>query len=172
MPVPTADNEQLQQDLESFAPGALAACELYGDEYKADDKEFTEEYQEVLRDLVRKIGANQGMWARRIEVQNKRRNRLYWQGIQRIAWDWKSNQWMIPYSGPVTPGQSGSGDAAERPPILDTTNIYQAYGRTCTAPILSNNPTVRFEAVDPKEPIDIRAASTAEKMRKVIERNN
>ena len=172
----------LQEDLESFAPGALGPSECYGEEWKPEDTEATgegepgvdkvvsAELQEEFRFLCRK-GAEMHRWPRRIEVQNKRRNRLYWAGIQRLAWSWGQFNWQIPYQGPVTPGISQD-DSAERPPILDTTNIYQAYGRVTTAPLVQQNPTVRFFPDDPHQPLDVSGAQTAEKLKLLIERNN
>jgi hypothetical protein len=167
--------QQLQQDLEEFKPGELAPYEPPDDDAEnyepgEGEGEISEALQEELREICRHF-SEQGRWTRRIEVQNRRRNRLYWAGIQRLGWNAKDMMFQIPFSGPTTANGSGS-DAAKRPPVLDTTNIYQRDGRSIIAVLTQNTPNVRFFADDPKNDVDIRSATTSDKLRKVIERNN
>lgn len=167
--------EQLQQDLEKFKPGELAPYEppdpdAANFDCGVEGSELTEDLQEELRSICQRF-SEQGRWARRIEVQNRRRNRLYWNGIQRLAWNSKDYQFQVPFAGPQGPAVQGS-DAANRPPVLDTTNIYQRDGRSIVAVLTQNSPNVRFEPEDPKSTVDIQTAETSEKLRKVIERNN
>src|SRR5665213_1145427 len=114
--------------------------------------------------------AGRDKWLRRWEVQKVRKARFFWRGNQRLVWDGQNGQWQIPYQGGQ--GTNSGSDAADRPKYLDTTNIYQAYGKSVIAALTQNLPSVRFEPDDPKEPLDIQTASAAESLRKIVERNN
>ena len=167
MPVSVVGEQTPPEELLDVLPGEDAPDESLDNSTSAD--EIPEEISNAIKELAKEF-AGRDRWIRRWEIQKVRKNRFFWRGNQRLIWNGQEGAYQItPYQGGSTTWTS---DAADRPQYLDTTNIYQAYGRIVIAALTQNLPSVRFEPSDPDAPLDIQAASAAEKLRKVIERNN
>ena len=71
-------------------------------------------------------------------------------------------------------GSSSQGGAsnADHSDLRYETNIYFGYGRLIIGALAANKPTVRFEPGNPKSSVDIKTAAAAEKVKRLIERNN
>lgn len=123
----------------------------------------------ALKDLVRHFGG-QEMYPRRFEIKEAQKQRNFWRGMQHFLWDARECQWRLPNdyqnSGPSTSATSNQDDPRSE------TNIYYGYGKQIVAALTQSTPSVRFEPEDPLDSQDIQAAYSAEKMRRVIYRDN
>jgi hypothetical protein len=125
--------------------------------------------QSALKDRARKF-CEEDRYSRRLEVQECRRARFFWRGLQHLTWDWKAEGWNV-VGGTPNAGLSaarGSKDSA----VLYVTNIYQAFGLGIQAVLNQSLPSVRFEPQDSNDPADIDTAKAANRMRSIIEHEN
>lgn len=127
-----------------------------------------ENLQAQLVSLARKF-CEEDRYSRRLEVQECRRARFYWRGMQHLYWDYKSEGWQV--LGP-SGGSINTSAKLEESSVLYTTNIYQAFGLTIQAVLTQNMPSVRFEPQDPEDAADIATAKAGERYKKIIEHNN
>lgn len=130
--------------------------------------DLPEELQAQLVSLARKF-CEEDRYSRRLEVQECRRARFYWRGMQHLYWDYKSEGWQV--LGP-SGGSVNTSAKLEESSVLYTTNIYQAFGLTIQAVLTQNMPSVRFEPQDPENPADIATAKAGERYKKIVEHNN
>ena len=122
--------------------------------------------QSVLLSLVRKQTTRDST-ARRVQVLDARTQRFFYRGLQYLAWDAK-DQALVSINGLA----SVTGDADTSASYRQTFNIYQAYAKSFMAVFSQNSPNSRAEADDPKSPLDIAAATEANKARRIIEKQN
>lgn len=136
--------------------------------YGQNGENLPVELQDALKQLC--TGAmEEDRYSRRMEIQESRRARYYWRGMQHLSWNWKSEGWEI-----MGPGGAsiGSYAQAEDSAVLYVTNIYQAFGLSIQAVLTQNIPQVRFEPQKATDPADIDTASAANDLRKIIEHQN
>jgi hypothetical protein len=166
------DEQNTENQEQDFLPGELAPQEGPNyQQYGLSNERLPERLQAELRGLVQHF-SQQEQLERRVEVRKARQGRYFWRGIQHIYWDADNNQFRVMANGSTTAVGNTSSDAASLPDPRRVTNIYQPYGRTIISVLTQNNPTVRFEPEDPTNTRDITAAREADKMRRIIERNN
>lgn len=127
-----------------------------------------QDMQDSLKQLAVKF-MEEDRYSRRLEIQEARRARYFWRGMQHLSWNWKSEGWEIMGPGGAT---MGSYAQAEDSAVLYVTNIYQAFGLSIQAVLTQNMPSVRFEPQKATDPADIDTAAAAEDLRKIIEHQN
>ena len=160
--LPTDGIEEVGQDTTTEPEGM-------GEDYGGDGyPDLPEELQAQLVMLARKF-CEEDRYSRRLEVQECRRARFYWRGMQHLYWDYKSEGWQV--LGP-SGGSVNSSAKLEESSILYTTNIYQAFGLTIQAVLTQNMPTVRFEPQDPENAADIATAKAGQRYKTIVEHNN
>jgi hypothetical protein len=153
--------------------GQLETTEAEGGEQQDDFggdgfPDLPETLQAQLVSLARKF-CEEDRYSRRLEVQECRRARFYWRGMQHLYWDYKSEGWQV--LGPAG-GSINTSAKLEESSVLYTTNIYQAFGLTIQAVLTQNMPSVRFEPQDPEDAADIATAKAGERYKKIVEHNN
>ena len=137
-------------------------------EYGPNMENLPKEIQGALVDLARKF-TEEDRYSRRLEIQECRRARFYWRGMQHLYWDYKSEGWNImgPGGGSLTSTASDQDSS-----VLYVTNIYQAFGLSLEAVLTQNLPSVRFEPEDAQDAADVETAKAANDARKIIEHQN
>jgi hypothetical protein len=133
------------------------------------NKELSDEAKVALQDLCKKY-AESDLYPRRWQLMEARKARYFWKGLQRILWDARGQAWRLFGDQPAS--NQGNGNNADHSDLRYDTNIYFGYGRLVIGALSANNPTVRFEPQNPKASIDIKTAAAAEKVKRLIERNN
>lgn len=137
-------------------------------QYGENNETLPDELQAELKTLARMF-CEEDRYSRRLEIQECRRARFFWRGLQHLYWDYKSEGWQV--FGPAGMGANTTA-AMQDSAVLYVTNIYQAFGLSIMAVLTQNMPSVRFEPQDPNDAADIETAKAAERMRKIIEHQN
>src|SRR5712664_2999879 len=121
----------------------------------------------ALRELVRQY-RQEGIVARRHEIQRIRQARLFWQGLQYAWWNPNDMNWHLPFE------QRFSDDRAleEMPRYQFVTNFYQGFGLSFIAVLSQDVPSVRFYPQSAQSLEDIGAARAASDVAQLIEQNN
>ena len=141
-------------------PGALVGVEV---SYK-EPLELSEDEQNALKELCRKAQLRD-MPARREEVIRIWEHRLFDRGFQHLL-PLRNGGWRLPALGTgYGPGETNSRSIFE-------TNIYNSYLQILESVLTREVPTVRFKPRSADNDADITAASSAEKLKVAIERNN
>src|ERR1017187_981609 len=160
----TADEQENVEEASQFAPGELCPMDATDEKIEiVDDQAGTvEEKETCIKNLATK-SSQRDMTSRRIQIRDVWKNRLFWQGKQRI----------LPYRGGwILAGQVPGMGASDASQDSQETNITLAHGQGIVSALTSGLPSVRFEAQDQSNPAEVSAAENAEKARLLIERNN
>ena len=139
-------------------------------DYGEWNEKLPEELRNELMELDKKFVA-EDRFARRMEVQDARRQRYFWRSLQNLYWDWKNEGWQVygpPGAGVNTAQSSQQNDSA----VLYVTNIYQAFGRSIIAVLTQNTPSTRFFPENPDSEADLSTARAGNKIRRIIEHQN
>jgi hypothetical protein len=160
----TADEQENVEEASQFAPGEL--CPMDATDAKielVDDEAGTVEEKETCIKNLSNKSSQRDLTSRRIQIRDVWKNRLFWQGKQRI----------LPYRGGwVLPGQVAGMGTSDDSQDSQETNITLAHGQGIVSALTSGLPSVRFEAQDQSNPAEVSAAENGEKARLLIERNN
>ena len=164
----TAQEQELQQDLEQKF-GAGEASEVEGQpEYGLNKQHIPEKYQNIFKELAKKC-AQRDMFARIEEVRKAGMQRFYWRGDFDVCYDDTNNSWAIP--GGLGPWGTDGGQDASEVELHYPLNIYQAFGRGFIS-IVGQVPHVRMESAATFSPDGQKVASAADALRKKIESQN
>jgi len=136
--------------------------------YGPNNEKLPQELISALLRISERI-SEEDRYARRVEVQEAKRQRLYWRGLQHLVWDYKNEGWQI--LGPNGANIPGS-KAEDSEVILYVTNIYQAFGLSIQSVLTQNRPSVRAEPQDPNDPADVSTARAGNRYKKIIEHLN
>lgn len=147
--------------VESLPPGSLIGA----DWSRKPALELRESHINAVRALLKKF-KNRDMPARREEILRVWEAELFWRGYQHLLPSRMGFGWE--FAGP------GSGYGPGEPGFRSefSTNFYTTYGLSVVGALTRQIPKVLFEAVSPKDDADITAASAANKLVSVINRNN
>lgn len=131
-------------------------------------KSLSEEAKMGLQELCKKY-AESDLYPRRWQLMEARKARYFWRGMQRIVWDARGQAWrLLGDQG----SNSNGGRSSDQSDLRYDTNFYFGYGRLVIGALAASNPTTRFEPENPKKSIDIKTAAHAEKIKRLVERNN
>ena len=157
---PKQDASEERPEL-NFEPGEIAPhCAS-----PFPDAELSETEERELKALVDKIGSID-VAARRWEVEDCWRNRLYKRGYQYL-WPRRGGGWIyIPFATDYLQGRGGYALYGNE------TNIYASYGEIIVAALTRDIPGLRFEPANPYADADITAKEAATRYSRIFSRNN
>ena len=132
----------------------------------ADIQQLDDDTIALLRTLARKASTRE-LAARLQEIKRAAEQRFFYLGEQYIWWNQNVGAFQV--------GQQGGGfasgqDSASRPSSQRAYNIYLGYGKSFMSVFSQNSPGTRFEADDPNDSTDIKAAEESNKYRKIFEK--
>src|SRR5208282_3366903 len=158
--------EDQTPQIEPAAPQEQQAPSDYGEWNESIPDELRDELMQLDKAFVA-----EDRFARRMEVQDARRQRYFWRSLQNLYWDWSNSGWQV--YGPPGAGLNTSTDNQQKnSAVLYVTNIYQAFGRSIIAVLTQNTPTTRFFPENPNSQADLSMARAGNKMRRIIEHQN
>ena len=128
--------------------------------------DISEELEKAFNDLKDKV-TRRDLVSRRMQVRDAWEQRYFDRGAQHLV-EGPYGQWG--YNGENSQCNKRSGSDEEEAP--DETNVYQAYRLQLTGVLTQNVPAVRFFPVDRKKQADQVAASSANSLKQIIEREN
>lgn len=140
----------------------------YGQSH-ADNRNLPKELQSALWHMIQTARDRQ-RYARINEVQDAWLQQLFDRGQIDVAWDEDGGYYVTPNG--VSSG--GGGDSGNREPVAggDNYNLYLGFRKSYNATFCQAGANVTFEPLQAGNPGDDRAAETANKMRRVIEKLN
>ena len=151
-------------------PDEPAKQEQATPQYGEWNERLPEELRNELMELDKKFVA-EDRFARRMEVQDARRQRYFWRSLQNLYWDWRNEGWQV-YGPPGTGVNTSQGSQTNDSAVLYVTNIYQAFGRSIIAVLTQNTPSTRFFPENPDSEADLSTARAGNKVRRIIEHEN
>jgi len=165
--VATAPVEVKQQEQQ---PAAESQQEQPQQDYGENNEKLPQNLQNCLLRIAERV-SEEDRYARRVEIQESKRQRLYWRGLQHLFWDYKNEGWQI--LGPNGANMSGTNNNTDDDDlVMYVTNIYQAFGLSIQAVLTQNRPSTRFEPQNATDAADIATAKAGERYRKIIEHLN
>lgn len=153
-------NESAEEEFGEFLPGELCPVDATND--RIDIKELTEAQKSCLSNLASEA-SKRDLTSYRIEVRDCWKQRYFYRGNQYLL-PGKNGAWVLPRMVLLS-GQSFDDHNQE-------TNVYLAFADTIGAALTAGTPSVRFEAEDPSNPMDVTASEKSEGARKLLERAN
>jgi len=157
----------LMAEADGNAPQKQSPQDIYGPNFESLE-EMKPDLVAELRQLVLQY-KQEGIVARRYEIQRIRQARLFWQGIQYGWWNPVVGDWQMPTSGH---GLTFSTDKEDVPRYQYVTNFYQAFGLSFIAAFSGELPTVRFYPQSAQTEEDVTAAKAASDVAELVEHNN
>lgn len=145
-----------------------APSQDFGPNNEALPKELQLELWSLLTSLE-----NGDELARRVEIRNILKRRLFFKGLQYWWWNEKNGQWYPPTitaSDTLSTGERPDDD--QLPTFMHVTNIFQAFGVSLMSVLSQNTVPARFWPQSMKQPVDVATAKNATKVVDVIHRNN
>lgn len=140
--------------------------------YGPNNETLPKELQLCLWDLLTSLEAGDEL-ARRVEIRNILKRRLFFKGLQYWWWNEKNGQWYPPTitaSDTLSTGERPDDD--QLPTFMHVTNIFQAFGVSLMSVLSQNTVPARFWPQSVKQPVDVATAKNATKVVDVIHRNN
>ena len=165
---PTLTDEQLPPDdaEQQYAPGQLCPADATNDRVELDDDGgedglTADDKETCLKSLASKI-SQRDMVSYRSEVRDAWKQRFFGRGNQKLT-SGPKGVWLTPSQIPGGQQYDNSGNE---------TNIYLATQDILVASLTAGLPSVRFEAQDQNNPVDVSAAEEYEDARMIVERDN
>src|ERR1700689_3332624 len=151
---------------QQFAPGQLCPCDASNDRIELDDDGgedglTADDKKTCLKTLASKI-SQRDMVSYRSEVRDAWKQRYFSRGNQHLV-SGPKGAWVLPGQIPGNQSYDNSGNE---------TNIYLATQDILVASLTAGLPSVRFEAQDQNNPVDVSAAEEYEDARLIVERDN
>lgn len=135
-----------------------------GEGIEARFMDISEDLEKALCEVKDKM-EKRDLVSNRMQVRDAWEQRYFDRGSQHLV-EGPYGQWGFLGENTVATKSAGSEDR------IDETNIYQAYRLQLAGILTQNNPAVRFFPVDNKKQLDNKAAAQANKLKKIIEREN
>ena len=136
--------------------------------YGENNINLPDDLQGALKSLVTKFETDD-FPARLEDIKRIQKARLFWRGMQHIAWNERMGEWkQIADHVGVDSGKPND----ETAPYQFVENIYRANGLTFLATMGSNLPKVNFFPQNPNQPEDHATAEAAQPISDFVFRNN
>lgn len=157
--------EQSEPEAGELAPASVAP-------EQDEQAPISEEMESALLSLARKFD-DQERWANNWLIMTVWKRRMMERGFADAVCSQDSREFQVsPQPGVGLSTVGPESDAAVRPPVRRSYNVFLARERTWAAAFSQTPPGVRFEPEDPEDPNDIAAAEAANTMRRIIEKFN